>query len=56
MITCDNCGKPVGEDFIRIRTEGVYYKMAKKLGLPVYPDLCSVECLQEYIGKIKGEK
>ena len=52
MIVCDNCGKPVGENFIRIRPEGIYFKATRKAGLPVNPDLCSIECVIDYLTKI----
>jgi len=56
MIVCDNCGKPVGDNFIRIRPEGIYLKAARKAGLTANPDLCSIECVIDYCTKIPKPK
>ena len=52
---CDNCKKEIGKDAIRLRMDGIYYKMARKLGLNTMPDLCSPECVIDYCSKI-GKK
>ncbi|MBA7491950.1 hypothetical protein ES702_02498 [subsurface metagenome] len=53
MIVCDNCKKEVGNNFIRLRMEGIYNKMARKLKISTTPDLCSPECVIEYCSKVR---
>jgi len=56
MIICDNCGKEIGKDAIRLRMDGIYYKMARELNLNTMPDFCSPECVIDYCSKIGKEK